>query len=76
MDACVEEVLQTLTDIAEIGGCMKRETKEEMPKAVSALKNYFTVQEKATDSTMSFATTHHSTNHQIHANVHSVRDTT
>ena len=32
------------------------------------------------DSTMSFATTHHSTNHKTHANVHSVisyvRDTT
>ena len=47
MDARVEEELQTLTDIAEIGEYMKRETKEEMLKAVSALKNYFTVQEKA-----------------------------
>ena len=47
MDARVEEALQTLTDIAEIGEYMKRETKEEMLKAVSALKNYFTVQEKA-----------------------------
>ena len=47
MDARVEEALQTLTDIAELGGYMKREMKEEMLKAVSALKNYFTVQEKA-----------------------------
>ena len=47
MEARVEEALQTLTDIAEIGGYMKRETKEQMLKVVSALKNYFTVQEKA-----------------------------
>ena len=46
MDARVEEALQTLTDIAEVGGYMKRETKEEILKAVSALKNYFTVQKK------------------------------
>ena len=39
MEARVEEALQTLTDIAEIGGYMKRETKEQMLKAVSTLKN-------------------------------------
>ena len=41
MEARVEEALQTLADIAEIGGYMKRETKEQMLKAASALKNYF-----------------------------------
>ena len=46
MDARVEEALQTLTDITEVGGYMKRETKEEILKAVSAVKNYFTVQKK------------------------------
>ena len=35
MDARVEEALQTLTDITEVGGYMKRETKEEILKAVS-----------------------------------------